>query len=46
VQDRIVEVIREVPKMHTVDRVVEKIVEVDRPVTVREVVNHVQTEIK
>jgi hypothetical protein len=32
--------------MHTVDRVVEKIVEVDRPVTVREVVNHVQTEIK
>ena len=45
-QDRIVEVIIEVPKMHTVDRVVEKIVEVDRPVTVREVVNHVQTEIK
>lgn len=32
--------------MHTVDRIVEKIVEVEKPVTVREVVNHVETEIK
>jgi hypothetical protein len=43
VQDRIIEVIREVPKMHTVDRIVEKVVEVEKPVMVREVVNHIET---
>lgn len=32
--------------MHTVDRIVEKIVEVEKPVMVREVVNHVEIEIK
>jgi len=32
--------------MHTVERVVEKVVEVEKPITVREVVNHIETEIK
>lgn len=32
--------------MHEVEKIVEKIVEVEKPVTVREVVNHIETEIK
>jgi hypothetical protein len=35
VQDRIVEVIKEVAKVEYVDRYIEKIVEVEKPVTVR-----------